>query len=202
MSGRIFLLMGKSASGKDRMYRALLADPELGLKRIVLYTTRPIRTGEADGEQYHFTDEAGYRRLREQGLIIEERVYPSVMGPWYYFTADDGQIDLDAADYLMIGTPKAAVSLAVYFGRDAVLPLYISVEDGILLQRALNRERSEKHPRYDEMCRRYLADLEDFSGEVLKAAGVTEVYDNNGEPEACFQALKAAIVRRQSAGRD
>lgn len=48
--GKIFYIMGKSASGKDRIYSILSKDESLGLKRLVLYTTRPIRAGEETAE--------------------------------------------------------------------------------------------------------------------------------------------------------
>ena len=63
--GKIYYLMGKSASGKDTVYEQLLADETLGLHRIVLYTTRPARTGEQEGVEYHFTDETQAARLEE-----------------------------------------------------------------------------------------------------------------------------------------
>ena len=44
--GKIILLMGKSASGKDAVYRNLLQDETLSLKKVVLYTTRPMRLKE------------------------------------------------------------------------------------------------------------------------------------------------------------
>ena len=46
--GKIFYVMGKSASGKDTIYKELRERiPEL--KTVVLYTTRPIRDGETEG---------------------------------------------------------------------------------------------------------------------------------------------------------
>ncbi|MCR5094928.1 MAG: guanylate kinase [Lachnospiraceae bacterium] len=196
MSGRIYLLLGKSSAGKDRMYRELLADEALQLHNIVLYTTRPMRAGEENGKQYYFIDEAGYEKWRADGRIIEERVYQTMAGPWRYFTADDGQIDLSAADYLMIGTPEAAVSLEDYFGGNAVDPLYVEVDDRVLLERAMHRENKQEHPRYDEMCRRFLADREDFSEEKLAGAGVIHRFPNNGDPGECLAALKAYILSR------
>ena len=44
--GKIFYIMGKSASGKDRIYSLLAAHKELNLKTLILYTTRPIRAGD------------------------------------------------------------------------------------------------------------------------------------------------------------
>ena len=57
--GRIFYIMGKSVSGKDTIYRQLIQDEEFGFRKLVPYTTRPIRSGEKDGEDYFFTDEEG-----------------------------------------------------------------------------------------------------------------------------------------------
>ena len=34
----------------------------------------------------------------------------------------------------------------------AVIPIYIEVEDGLRLERALCRERQQKEPKYAEMC--------------------------------------------------
>ena len=73
--GKIFCVMGKSASGKDTIYRRLMEAPGLGLERIVLYTTRPIREGEAEGREYHFVDRARYEALLAAGKAIEARSY-------------------------------------------------------------------------------------------------------------------------------
>ena len=181
--GKLFCLMGKSATGKDSIYREIMSRrPELG--RVVTYTTRPMRDGETPGKQYHFVDEVRMRELENEGRIIEKRVYPTVYGSWYYFTADDGQIALDAESYLMIGTLEAYVALRGYFGDEAVLPVYIEVEDGKRLERALGRERTQNEPKYEELCRRFLADAEDFSEKKLEEAGI-EVRYINENLEAC-----------------
>ena len=69
--GKIFYIMGKSASGKDSIYEHLLAREDLGLKRIILYTTRPIRDGEEPGREYYFADDRQYQQLKREGRIIE-----------------------------------------------------------------------------------------------------------------------------------
>ena len=91
--GKIFCLMGKSSSGKDTIYKMLLENRDFLLQKIVLYTTRPIRTGEEEGITYHFTDEEGLKNLESQGRVIELRIYHTVHGVWKYFTVDDGQVD-------------------------------------------------------------------------------------------------------------
>ena len=79
--GKIFYIMGKSSSGKDTIYSRLLQDSELGLSRIVLYTTRPMREGETEGKEYHFTDRDFYEKLQAMGKVIEARTYQTVYGP-------------------------------------------------------------------------------------------------------------------------
>ena len=176
--GKIFCVMGKSASGKDTIYSRLLENEKLSLKRIVPYTTRPMRDGEKDGKTYHFCDEAKVQKLDEMGKIIELREYNTVYGIWKYFTVDDGQIDLAKGNYLLIGTLETYTKVVKYFGQDKVLPIYIEVEDGERLIRAIDREKQQKEPKYEEMCRRFLADASDFSEENLKKAGVSRRFQN------------------------
>ncbi len=171
--------MGKSASGKDSIYKKLISKTGNRFRTIVSYTTRPIRSGETDGVEYHFTSVPEFERMRENGQVIESRCYHTVHGDWYYFTANDGQIDLDRSDYLLIMTPEGCDSLKKHFGNDAVIPVYIEVETGLRLQRAVERERSQSSPKYAELCRRFLADEEDFSGEKLNMLGVTRRYNND-----------------------
>ena len=176
--GKIFCLMGKSASGKDTIYSRLLQHEELNLKHVVPYTTRPIRSGETDGETYFFCTEEEALRMEQEGKIIELRAYHTVHGIWKYFTADDGQIRLDLADYLLIGTLETYEKIRAYYGHENVCPVYVWVDDGVRLERALVRERSQREPKYAEMCRRFLADEEDFSEENLNRLGISRRFEN------------------------
>lgn len=188
--GKIFYLMGKSASGKDHIYEYLKQQETLELRPLVLYTTRPIRQGEQDGREYFFTDEKKLEDFRREGRIIEERVYHTVQGPWYYFTADDGQISLEKNNYLSIGTLESYEKMKEYYGEERMCPLYVEVDDGIRLERALKRERKQQHPQYAEMCRRFLADCEDFSEEKIERAGIRRRFYNNDAIEDCFSEIQ------------
>ena len=173
---KIFYLMGKSASGKDTIYKKVKEQmPEL--KTIVIYTTRPIREGELNGREYYFVDDDKLKELQEAGKVIELREYNTVHGIWKYFTADDGQFDGDD-NYLAIGTLESYVKLRDYFGQARLVPIYVEVEDGLRLERALARERMQATPKYEEMCRRFLADAADFSVDNLNNAGITRKFLN------------------------
>lgn len=176
--GKIYCVMGKSSSGKDTIYARLMSQDDFNLKKIIPYTTRPIREGETDGENYHFCTEDQLRELEAAGKIIELRAYDTVYGVWKYFTVDDGQIDLAEDSYMLIGTLDTYTKIREYFGKDAVVPIYIEVEDGERLQRALNREKLEAEPKYAELCRRFLADSKDFSEENLQKAQIDVRFQN------------------------
>jgi guanylate kinase len=184
--GKIVLLIGKSTTGKDTIYKRLLKDNKYGLKKVILYTTRPMRKDESDGDQYYFVSEASYREMKENGKIIEERTYDTAYGPWRYFTADDSQIDLDNYSVLMIGTLESLISVRSYFGEQNVIPVYIEVPDKVRIERALRRENRQEHPRYDEMCRRYLADEVDFAESKIKNAGIDKRFSNDRTLEECL----------------
>ena len=189
--GKIYYGMGKSSSGKDTIYKHLLARHSR-LHTTVPYTTRPVREGECDGVEYHFVDEMRLKEMRSAGKIIEERSYNTKCGIWTYFTADDGQIDLEQYDYLMIGTLESYNALRKYFGNNILVPLYIEVEDGERLTRALAREKEQEHPRYAEMCRRYLADEIDFSEDNLKQAGIARRFENKDLSE-CLAEIESYL---------
>lgn len=176
--GKIFYIMGKSAAGKDKIYSHLAGDEDLRLKKLILYTTRPIRAEEKNGREYFFTDDKKLKEFEESNRLIEARAYHTVHGIWTYFTADDGQVDLTKADYLGIGTLESFVKMKTYYGQEHVVPIYIQVETGERLTRALEREKKQENPKYAEMCRRFLADEEDFSEENIQNAGIERRFEN------------------------
>ncbi|MCR4705226.1 MAG: guanylate kinase [Lachnospiraceae bacterium] len=185
--GKIFYIMGKSSSGKDTIYKKLLEDSSL--HTVVMYTTRPIREGEKDGREYHFVKDADLQRLEEQGLVIEKRSYHTFHGLWNYFTVKDEHIDLDRYDYLMIGTLDSYRSTKAYFGGEKLFPIYIALDDGVRLQRALDREKAQENPRYQEMCRRFLADCEDFSDIKIEEAGIRRSFYND-DLDRCISEIR------------
>ena len=110
--------MGKSASGKDTIYQKLLESPEFHFRRLIIYTTRPIRDGEKDGQEYYFVNEESFQSLKASGKIIEDRGYESVYGLWRYFTVDN--MDLENYNYLGIGTLESYEQLRKYYGENKV----------------------------------------------------------------------------------
>ena len=169
-----------------------MADEDLHLKNIVLYTTRPIRQGEQEGIEYHFITEEQLANLEKEGRVIELRAYDTCFGIWKYCTVD-AHIDLDRENYLIIGTIESFCKTKAFYGEEKVIPLMIELDDGIRLRRALDREMAQDQPKYDEMCRRYLADAADFSPEKKKEAGIEKEFLND-ELDVCIAELKEYIL--------
>ncbi len=190
--GKIFYLIGPSASGKDRLLGELKARFPEKLRTLVMYTTRPIRSGETPDVSYHFITPEEFEAEKAAGRVIESRTYHTVHGPWTYATLDDGTIDLKKSSYVMAGTLESYGQTLKYFGEGHVVPLYIEVEPGLRLFRALARERGQAEPKYAEMCRRFLADEEDFSAEKQAAFHFPRKYVND-DFETCLNELTAAI---------
>ena len=195
--GHIYYITGPSSTGKDTIFKRILGMEELNLKHIVMYTTRPIREGETEGVEYHFVDEAELDRLEKSGKVIEKRTYNTVHGLWNYFTVEDKNICLDKQDYLMIGTLESFNKTKEYFGVEKVLPILVSVEDGERLQRALDREKEQERPKYKELCRRYLADAEDFSEEKVVESGIKRDFKND-DLEKCIDEIAMFIKEEQA----
>ena len=167
-------IMGKSATGKDTIYNRI--KQEISINNYVLYTTRPIRTGENEGIDYFFVTANQISEFVNRGKVIESRTYNTVHGPWTYATIADEQLKQEG-DILTVGTLESYVKLKDYFKDNDevdIKPIYIAIDEEERRKRAEAREARQKEPKYAEMERRLKADNIDFSEEKLKEAGITE----------------------------
>ena len=79
----IAFIMGKSASGKDKIYKNLIEDESLKLNTVILYTTRPMRAGETDGVEYFFVnDETAVKCGSILQLMTDRLTLTVVTGIW------------------------------------------------------------------------------------------------------------------------
>lgn len=177
---KIIYIVGKSSVGKDTIYQIL--KNKMDVKTYVMYTTRPIRTGEKDGiDYYYLKQEEMENRINEtNSKVMEYRTYNTIHGPWTYATIIDEQFKSDK-DLLMEGTLESYNAVKSYFENNKkvkVVPIYIEVDDGIRLERALKREMEQEHPKYEELCRRFLADSKDFSDDKIRESGIIKRFQN------------------------
>ena len=142
-------------------------------------------------------DQETWQKLQDEDKVIESRTYHTVVGDWHYFTVDDGQIDLTGQDYLFISTLSGYEQLRKYYGEEVVLPLYVEVEDDQRLWRSICRERRQAKPNYDEVCRRFLADQQDFSETEIARARIQKRYKNT-DLEDCVKMIATDILSMRS----
>ena len=83
-TGLLFVIAGPSGAGKSSLVRDLVRRVP-GVEVSVSHTTRPARDGEREGREYHFVAEAKFRRLAEEGRMLETA---RVFGNWYGTSRD------------------------------------------------------------------------------------------------------------------
>lgn len=189
--GRIFCIIGKSASGKD-VVCSMLLEQKKNLKKIVGYTTRPAKSDEVDGVHYHFVNEEFIAEKEREGVLVEKSVSDTEGEPALYATIDDGSITFNNGSYLAIRDPAGAQKIKEYYGAKHVVIIHIVVDDGIRLMRALTREMTQPYPKYADVCSRYLDDERDFAN--VRCDFVCE----NVDLFKCVEELKRIIKENRS----
>ncbi len=195
----IFYIMGKSATGKDTIYKKIKENIEI--KEYILYTTRPIRVGEKDGVNYHFTTHDEIENCKQQGKVIESRTYNTVQGPWTYATIDDEQLK-QQGNILTVGTLESYIKMKKYYENNTetkVIPIYIHIDEDERRKRAIEREKEQEKPDFAEVERRLKADNIDFSEENLKNCNITQKETfKNYDLEKCVNEILKYIKEKSA----
>ena len=159
MKYTIIAIMGKSASGKDSLLKALLQEPQfIKAKPIISCTTRPIRENEMNGIDYHFLTNEQFTNLVLSNRMLEATVF----NDWCYGTS----IDSLSTSGINIGVFNPEGCEALRQNENITLCLiYVEATDKTRLLRSLNRE---KNPDCHEIVRRFNADEMDFCEEEIE----------------------------------
>lgn len=185
--GKLFMIIGRSGVGKDTIYKNLIADHDLLLNPVVTYTTRPKRRGEEDGVEYHFVTVDRMNQLEKEGKVIEKRSYKTTKGIWYYFTINDGNVNLNSGSYLVIGTLQSYDAYKDFFfkkngnkEKHEIEPIYVDVPDDVLHNRLILREKESEKKTHDfaELNRRFLQDKLDFTEAELNKRCINAKFIN------------------------
>ncbi|MDD3121943.1 MAG: hypothetical protein PHC62_00340 [Candidatus Izemoplasmatales bacterium] len=194
MENKIVYIMGKSGVGKNSIYDMLLGIMKNKniFKNIIMNTTRPMRDGEKEGKDYFFVTQEQFREDKDSDKILELRSYSTIYGDWSYYTSKDA-INLENHSYMGIGTLISYHSLVKHYGKDSIIPIYIQVPDeGDRLLRSISRERNNGDPNYKEICRRFLADEDDFSAEKIAEVD-PHIFKNKSQVE-CVYAIRTFLL--------
>jgi guanylate kinase len=179
--GLMFVLSSPSGAGKTTIARKLLAeDREIAMS--VSVTTRPMRPGEVEGRDYHFTDRAGFDAMVEANEFLE---WAEVFGNCY-------------------GTPKAQIKAGLKEGQDFLFDidwqgtqqLYQRMETDVVRVFLLPPSIEELELR----LRGRGTDSEDvIDGRMARAKAEISHWDGydyvvvNDDVEACFGKVRAIL---------
>lgn len=163
----ILILMGKTASGKDSIAKELCRNGQLA--RILTYTTRPPRHGEADGVDYHFTSRSDFQDKIKHNFFAEWKSYQTAQGEWLYGTAKEDLKD----DGLLILTPLGVRDFYRNCNCTAKV-IYIKASEATLVDRLVQRGDDSA-----EAARRLLHDHEDFDNPAAMSLADYTVLNEN-----------------------
>lgn len=147
----MIVLVGEAGSGKDTIADKLCeAFPDMAHK-VVTWTTRPQRSYEEQDVDYHFVDHSTFQAKRAGMLEYDQ------FNKWFYGT----HVKSLKKNKVNIGvyTPNGCRKLIAY---DDLYPIFVKVECNSKT-RVLRQIERDENVSVREVCRRYLADEEDFS---------------------------------------
>lgn len=208
---KIFVLMGKSASGKDSIYNKLLKSPFLmsKIEPLVLYTTRPKRSGEIDGVTYNFVSKNEFEDMWENNpRMLESRMYEVGNGKWWqYGTVLPNDVK---GSYLTINTPRGVATMMQYIStvlededpslHVEIYPIMVETPGYLRLQRSLDRLLVPEDTDIKEICRRYLADERDFDWADYEVKEAMETFSNINNIEDTVYNIEQYILSKLQEG--
>lgn len=171
---KVLALYGKGGAGKDTILQWIVSNCYY-VHEIISCTTRPPRSGEVNGKNYFFLTEEEFL----QKIANKEMLETTCFNNWMYGTPLQGL----KKDKINIGVfnPRG-VSFLWRNEKIDVLPVEIYAHDIVRLQRMLDRDKKVD---CKEVCRRFLADEQDFD----KKPDFYNVIYNNSDDKQDFSTL-------------
>lgn len=149
----IIVLVGKTASGKTTVANELCKN--YGYKRIITYTTRPMRENEVQDVDYHFISDEQFNRMVENNEFTEYKRYNTAHGVWSYGSVITSEQVLSDDCYVIILTPQGLRDLSKKMSQYIAFYLNISFESQ--LERLKKRGDEEQ-----QIIKRLQNDAKDF----------------------------------------
>lgn len=132
---KVIVLVGCSAVGKD----TILADAK-GIRKVVSHTSRPIRVGEKQDNEYHFVTYDEMIKMRDKNEFIEMRSYNTIDGEWLYGINKKEFKFINNYKYILILDLNGLKQLEEYLGKENILSIYIDATAETRLKRSMNRQ--------------------------------------------------------------
>ena len=139
--GVLFVMSGPSGTGKGTICSKLLSNKENDVFLSVSSTTREIRKGEIDGETYNYTTVENFKKMIDNGEMLEYAMYNGN----YYGTPKKAVEDVlsSGRNVLLEIEPQGALKIKEMFP-EAVLMFIIPPSMKVLRQRLEDRGRESE----------------------------------------------------------
>ena len=153
----IIVLVGKTASGKTTIANELCKHH--GYKRIVTYTTRPMRENEVQDVDYHFISDEQFNEMIKNNEFTEYKRYNTAHGVWSYGSVVTSEQEFSDDCYVIILTPQGLRDLSRKMSR--YIAFYLNVGFKSQLERLKKRGDEEQ-----QIIKRLKNDAKDFENVV------------------------------------
>lgn len=153
---KIIAFLGESGCGKDYAVSYLCSKYPNIFHKVITTTTRPKRDYEIENKDYIFTTIPEFTKEVLNGNIIEATCFNE---DWYYGT-NIKQLNKDKVNLIVLN-PESMFNLLQNEKNISLAFFYVQANDKDRLIYSLHREQN---PDCKEICRRFLADKDDFEG--------------------------------------
>lgn len=142
---KIIVIVGPSGSGKTNLIEQTFK-PEQVLRSL---TTRSMRPGEVDGQNYLFTSNDAYNAQKANNNMIQTVEYD---GNQYGVSKEEAISKLKMFDVVVVAVVIQSVKDYIEFGKEndiEIIPIFTSISKEMLIKHFDNRTESEeqKQPR-------------------------------------------------------
>lgn len=153
---KLIAIIGRSASGKDHLFRhALKNNPSLN--PVIHYTTRPRRDGEVDGRDYFFVTETEFQRKEDNYEFFSITSFRD----WRY-GVDSNSFDSNKVNIGIFNPFEISQLYGFFKDKFQLIIIETQAEEQARYNRSLERLSPFDEEGLKELCRRNLADEEDF----------------------------------------
>jgi len=157
----MLILVGHSASGKTEIANELKRNYDM--KKIITYTTRPIRVNEVNGIDYHFVSEEEFLKLKEKDFFVETTYFNG-----YYY----GSSKEDVKDENVVILDPLGVQNFKNSKLDNIIVIFLNCDEEIRYKRMINRGDDPLKAK-----ERLIHDREKFSFD--KISGIDEIINTS-----------------------
>ena len=159
----IIVLVGKTASGKTTIANELCKNHHY--KRIITYTTRPMRENEIQDVDYHFISDEQFNKMVENNEFTEYKHYNTAHGVWSYGSVVTSEQEHSDDCYVIILTPQGLRDLSKKTSRYIAFYLNIGFESQLerLKKRGDEEQQIIKRLKNDDKDFENVLDIVDYN---------------------------------------